>query len=864
MDGPTNLRTCGMTDPIGIEITRPALSWQLAATGPDARQTGYHVRVSPAGGGADLWDSGEVAGDEQRVEYAGRVLPSRTAAQWRVRVRDAAGRWSAWSESGRFELGLLRPDDWTASWITHPDWHGEGDPRAGENHPLPLLAGECTLAGPVARARLYVAGLGVYVASVNGTPVTDAALEPPYADFSRRVVYTTHDVTLLLRGGANAIGIELGPGIAHVLPHQDRYAKFFGSKASPRAIAQLEVGYADGTSDRFCTGVSWRAVGGPTVRSHWYGGEDHDARLAVAGWDVPGTDRSGWRPATVLPGTAETLRSRACPPVRVVERLPAARKLVAADGTPVFDVGTVVAGWTELRLDLPAGRHLRLVPGDQLDAYGRVAQSKPATGAPIFNTYVTRDGAQSWHPRFRYDGFRYVEAQGLPEHVGQEALTALVLRADNPRVGDFRTSNDLLNSVHTIIDRALQGNMYSVLTDCPHREKLGWLEQVHLLFDVVAYNYDVAAYYRELLVTMAEAQTSEGLVPDIAPEYVVFEDLFRDDPNWGGAIVRVPWQMYRWYGDRAALETHYTAMSRYVDYLTGRADDGILGYGLGDWIGLDSSTPVPLVATWGYWRAASTMARAAGVLGRDGDAKRFRALSEQIAAAFTGAFFHQESGTFGSGSQASEILALDLGVVPAELAPAVLDRVSEAIRPVNGGITVGEVALPALFRVLGRAGRHDALWEFATSTSHPSYGYQVLHGATALTEAWDGPTSGLSQNHFMLGAIDAWFYRCLAGIGQAPGSTGFRRLLIEPIMVGDLESVRASTATPFGRVAVSWQRQDGEFRLDVEVPAGSSARVRLPTPGSWRQAVPDEAVALDATAYEMPAGRWTLTATEGR
>ncbi|MEV0614264.1 family 78 glycoside hydrolase catalytic domain [Nonomuraea sp. NPDC050404] len=843
-----NLRTCDLTDPLGLETARPVLSWQLDGV---AEQSAYHVRVP------GLWDSGEVESADQRVTYGGEPLTSRTAARWQVRVRDAEGRWSDWSREARFELGLLEATDWTASWITHPDWYDENnDPRVGEGHPLPLLAGEFTAKGAIAQARLYVAGLGVYVASVNGAPVTDAVLEPAYSDFTQRVVYAVHDVTALLREGGNALGLALGPGIAHVFPHQDRYMKFFGSKGAPRAIAQLDVSYADGTSDRFGTDANWLATQGPTTRSHWYGGEDHDARLELPGWDAPGADRSGWRPVTVRPEDAGMLRSRACPPVKVTEDLPAVEKLVATDGTAVFDVGAVVAGWPELRLNLPAGKYLRLLPGDQLDDFGRVVQSKPTTGAPIFNTYVTKDGPQTWHPTFRYDGFRYVEAQGLPEHVGADALAALVLRADNAPIGRFETSDPLLNDIHTIIDRAVRGNMYSVLTDCPHREKLGWLEQAHLLFDVVAYNYDVAAYCRELLVTIAEAQTEDGLVPDTAPEYVVFDGAFRDDPNWGSALIRMPWQIYRWYGDTSAMELHYDAMGRYLDYLTGKSGDGILSHGLGDWFGLDRTTPVPLVATWGYWRAARTMAKVAGVLGRDDDAKRYRALTDAISAAFTGAFF--KDGRFGGGGQASEVFALDMGVVPEDLAPGVLDRLGGAVR--EGDITVGEIALPALYQVLTRAGRHEELFGFATSTTHPSYGYQVRNGATALTEAWDGPTRGLSQNHYMLGAIDAWFYGGLGGIGQAPGSNGFRRLLIEPAAPGDLTSVRASTASPFGPIGVSWQRADGAYSLEVEVPAGSSAEVRLPDLGLSRYKAPEGAVPVGERAWRVPAGQWTFGA----
>ncbi len=412
-----------------------------------------------------------------------------------------------------------------------------------------------------------------------------------------------------------------------------------------------------------------------------------------------------------------------------------------------------------------------------------------------------------------------------------------MVRADNEPVGEFTTSVELINDIHTIIDRAVQGNMYSVLTDCPHREKLGWLEETHLLFDVIAYNYDVAAYYRELLVTIAEAQTEDGLVPDIAPEYVVFADGFRDDPNWGSAIIQVPWQHYRWYGDAAVLEDHYPAMVRYLDYLTGRSEDGLLTYGLGDWITTDRTTPVPLVGTWGYWRAASAMIDIAAALGRTDDADRFRALATKISTAFGTAFLDPATGRYGNGGQASEILALDVGAVPPEEVDTVLDRLCDSV---DDGLNVGEIALPAVFRVLGEAGRHDALWRFANATEHPSYGYQVRHGATSLTEAWDGPTRGLSQNHFMLGAIDSWFYRHLAGIDQTAGSVGWRTLEIAPVIVDGLDSVTARTRGARGDIAVSWQRSEQTFRLQVEIPAGSTATVRLPALAGTTAVAPPE------------------------
>ena len=359
VEGPVELRTLAMVDPLGIGDPRPPFGWRLSATGP-ALTTAFQVQVAGteerlAAGRPDLWDSGEVAGDDQQCRYGGTPLPARTAACWRVRVRDESGGWTGWSATARFELGLLAPDDWSASWVSHPDWYAEGDPRVGEPHPLPLLAGEFTLSEAPVRARLHVAGAGVYYASINGAPTSDAVLEPAYTDFRRRVCSATHDVTALLAEGANVLGIELGPGIAHVFPHQDRYMKFYGSQLSPRAIAQLEVDYADGRTERFGTDDSWRATAGPTRRSHWFGGEDYDARREVAGWDRPGTDRADWSPVVIIPGDGPVPSARVCPPLRVVERIPAVARQTATDGTPIFDVGVVQAGFAEVQRR-PAGR----------------------------------------------------------------------------------------------------------------------------------------------------------------------------------------------------------------------------------------------------------------------------------------------------------------------------------------------------------------------------------------------------------------------------------------------------------------------------------------------------------------------------
>lgn len=695
---------------------------------------------------------------------------------------------------------------------------------------LPLLARQFSVDKRIRTARLYVAGLGVYAASINGKPVGKSVLDPGNTDVRQRVEYATYDVAQLLRRGGNAIGIELGNGTSNSVD-TTRWAKFHSSTATPRALAQLEITYADGTSTTVRTDPTWRSTAGGTTFSSWFGGEDYDARRAPAGWDTPGADLSGWRSAVVIgpPAPQTVLSARSAPPIEVVDTLRTIAVTEPKPGIRVADLGVNFAGWPQLTVSGPAGATVTMRPGELLNADGTVSQA--TTGSPIYDRYtLSGNGTETWHPRFAYHGFRYVQIEGLPA-----TITGLVLRAANASAGSFRSSNPLVNQIHGIIDRAIQSNMYSVLTDCPHREKLGWLEESHLVFDSVARNYDVAAYYRSIVRKVAEAQTPDGLVPDIAPEYDVFEGGFRDDPNWGGALVLAPLQAYQTYGDVTTLRTYYPAMVRYANYLTGKAKDGLLDYGLGDWIAFDQSTPLGVTATFGYYRVVRALATIATVLGKPGDAARWNSMADHIGQSFNKTYFDAAKHTYATGSQAADAMALDMGIVPAAERSAVYDHLIGNLRANGWLVSVGEIALPSLFRVLP----DDVIYKIATQVGRPSYGYQVRHGATSLTERWDGPTFGESQNHFMLGAIDAWFTSGLAGIRQMRG----RDLLIKPAVVGDLTAVSGRYMTMYGEVSSDWTRTGNTVRLTVTLPANTTATVVLP----------------DGTSHRVGSGRWTYS-----
>jgi alpha-L-rhamnosidase len=497
-------------------------------------------------------------------------------------------------------------------------------------------------------------------------------------------------------------------------------------------------------------------------------------------------------------------------------------------GNYVFDFGTNFAGWEQLQVSGPAGTKITMTPGELLNSNGTVSQA--TTGDPIYDTYIlSGNGTETWHPDFMYHGFRYLQVTGLPSAPTTSTFTGLELSTANASAGTFTSGNSLLNSINQIVDQAIQNNMCSVLTDCPHREKLGWLEEDHLVFDAVSRTYDVAAYYRELIRNIADAQLSNGLVPDIAPEYTVFSGGFRDDPNWGSTLILSAWQLYQTYGDVSTLRTYYSNMRNYLSYLQSKASGNLLNYGLGEWAAIDTSTPTGVTASYAYYEDAQTMSKIATVLGQTSDATTYSTLTQQIGSAFNTMYFNTTThNTYSTGSQADDAFALDMGIVPAQYQLAVLQHLVSAIRSNGNHLTVGEIALPALIRALAQGGRSDVLYDVTTQTSYPSYGYMVSTGSTALTEYWDGAAGTGSQDHFMLGYIKSWLSSNLGGIQADPSAVAYNKLIISPAVVGNLTQAASTYNTPYGEASSSWTKTGSVVTLQVTVPANTTATIKLP------------------------------------
>lgn len=702
-----------------------------------------------------------------------------------------------------------------ASWVTHPDWAVP----ARDLTRVPVLRRRFEVTEQPAKAILTLAGLGVWTATLDGLPLTADVLEPGSTEFRRRVAVTEVDVTGRLPPGDHQLLVELGEGPAHVREPAGRYTKFVGVRYAPRLVAQLTMTDRSGVQATVVTDRGWEAALGSTTFTHWYGGEDHDARI---------TDRD-WVPALVVESldSGPELWRRAAPSVRVVDAVPVVSRATLDDGSVVLDFGVNHAGRPVLHIEeaVPAGTQIELWPAENVDVNGRVDQR--STGEPIVDRYTAAGRTDRWHPRFCYHGYRYVELRTeVPETLGSVQLTSERLRSDNRRTGRFTCSDPTLNRIYELTDVAVQSNLFTVLTDCPHREKLGWLEQLHLVFPTLAHYFDVAPQLGDMVTHMADAQTADGLVPDIAPELARFGGGFRDDVNWGSAIAQLPAHLWRTYGDLGPAVAAWPAVLRYLDFLDTRLTDGLLRSGLADWKTLDESTPSALVHGHGYLALLRVMGELADAL--DEDSRPVRDRLEQARQRLAQEFVHHD-GTVGSGSQASYALALDAALVPAPLLGRCREHFLARLRDDDYRFTVGEIGLPPLFRVLGAAGRHDVLLELVSQRRGPGYANMIDSGCTALAETWEVIQGEASANHFMLGYVVTWLTENLAGLRQAPGSVGWRSAVVEPCALDLLEHASVEFDSPAGRYAVAWRREDARVALAVEVPPQGHAELRCPT-----------------------------------
>jgi predicted GH43/DUF377 family glycosyl hydrolase len=834
---PANLRCEGVVDPLGVDVEQPRLSWTVESHVRGARQTAYELLAAStsaalADDDGDLWASGKIASDETHfIPYAGKPLVSSQQVFWKVRTWDQEGKPSEWSTPATFTTGLVGKDAWKAKWIVAP-WTCESL----------LLRREFNVKPGLKRAIAHVCGLGQFELSINGQKSGSEVLAPGWTKYNRTVLYETRDVTPLVAEGANAVGLALGDGMFTV-ERRNRFSKFQGTFGPQRAIVQIELEYADGTHETIVTDESWRMHPGPVTYNDVYGGEDYDARRAQRGWDRPKFDDAGWENAVELVRPSGQLRglTASAPPLGEIETIRPIAINRLSETRDVVDLGQNASYMPRISVSGPAGSTVRLTHAELVHTDGSIDRdSCGGNRGPAYWQYTkATDDPETWFPQFFYAGCRYLQVDKIPaEPKGVlprlDELEGVVVHSTAEPIGDFKCSNELLNRIRTLVRWAQRSNMVSVLTDCPHREKLGWLEQYHLNGPAIRYEFDVTRIFNKGMRDMADSQTKEGLIPNIAPEYTVFDGTFRAAAEWGCSLILVPWQQYQFTGDTALMSEYYEPMQKYMKYLASKAHDHILDEGLGDWYDLGPAdrpgfaqlTLPPVTATAFYYYDAHLMSKIATVLGKDEDARRYARLAADIRAAWLAKFRHEQDGTYASNSQCANSIALVMELAEPEDRAKALEAVVADVRMHGNAMTAGDVGFRYLLQALAQGGRSDLIYAMINQDERPGYGYQLKHGATSLTEAWDANRHA-SHNHFMLGHITEWFYKDLVGIDSDPAGPGFKKIIVRPAPVGDLEWAEATYKSARGPISVRWDRDGDRFKLAVTIPANTTATVYL-------------------------------------
>lgn len=883
-----NLRCEYLTNPLGIDETRPRLSWILETNRRGARQVAWQVKIASSreqleAGNADLWNSSKVESDQStHIVYDGKPLNSHMECHWQVTVWDEQGEIVV-SEPALWTMGLLSADDWQATWITHDPEIIRRDTEAveaTETEPgtVPLFRKAFVVSAPVRRATLYATARGIIDLHLNGRQVTTDRFVPEWTDYHKRLHYRTFDITEQIAPGENALGAMLGDGWwSGYIGWQETRGQY-GTLVNS-LLLQLEVELENGDKLIIGTDESWRCDTSPIMSSDFMMGEIYDARREQVGWSEAGFDDSRWLPVKSVAsptvriphfafsnnveqetGQPLPLVAQRSEPVRVVEKLTPVSVHEKVPDTFIYDLGQNIAGWVEITLSVPAGTRIQLRHGERLSPDGSL-YTENLRRAKATDIYIAKgEESETWQPRFTFHGFQFIELTGLDAPLPLSAIRGCVVMSATPPAGEFSCSHPLVNRLWQNALWGQKGNFLTVPTDCPQRdERLGWMGDAQVFLRTATYNMDVAAFFTKWMTDVTDSQDVDGIFPDVAPriregDNFVGLDGLGGGAGWADAGVIVPWTMWRVYGDQRILARHWDSMVRWLEWLEQTNPRGIrenkLGNNYGDWLCVPSDTsfrthsPMKTLLATAYWADdAAKMASMAQALGKNSDAERFDAMFRRIRRAFQDEWLLEE-GRLAVESQTAYLLALAFDLLPEEVRSQAAAHLVENIEQLDWHLSTGFIGIRLLNPVLTEMGYPEVAYRLLLNEDYPSWLYPVLHGATTIWERWNGWTAeeGFfnphmnSFNHYSLGSVSEWLYRYVAGIRLEEQAPGFQRFLIKPYVDSRLTYARARYHSIHGMIESHWTLEDNLFRLDVRIPANTTARVLVPCkPGSELQ-----------------------------
>lgn len=850
-------------EPLGIETNEPSLSWKLSSPARNQYQSAYQVLVADnpeqlKKNTGNYWNSGKITSSQSlHIIYNGKKLLSAKKYYWQIRVWDKTNTPSLWSSIASWQMGLSQQSYWQdASWVGLDKMEtaqrlAQGIPFTMEwqnkkienfpvnNHAMPIFRKEISVKKKIQSASAFVCGLGQFDFFINGKKVSNHFLDPGWTNYDQYALYASFDITGYLKKNENVFGVMLGNGFYYIPNIENRWKPLANAFGYPSLKAKIIINYSDGSNEEIGTNSSWKVTEGPVSFTTIFGGEDYDATKELPGWQKIGYDDSGWQNALIVEGPAKLVSQQSN--FSTINKIFEAKSISEPQpGIWVYDFGQNASAIPAIKVSGKKGDIIKLIPGELLDSTNLVTQK--GVGGPVYFTYTLKgDSIETWQPQFTYYGYRYVQvvgsvpggkanASGLPVIMNMKSLHTGNAAAT---VGSFKCSDKLFNDIFNLIDWSVKSNMASVLTDCPHREKTGWLEVSYLMESSIMYNYDAYALYKKIIDDVIAAQYPTGRFPDYAPEYYRMP-RFSDFPEWGSTGIILPWYIYKRYGDKKVLESSYPNAKKYAEYLRNKAESNIINFGIGDWfdigpkpVGPSQLTPLGVTATATYYYDVTILANMAELLNQEDDYNLYNKLAADIKDAFNKKYFNNETKQYATGSQTANAMAIFMSLVNPEFKDEVLKNIVGDIAQRNYSLTCGDIGYRYLLKVLEEGNEAEVIYKMNSRSDVPGYGYQLAKGATALTESWQA-FPYVSNNHCMLGHLMEWFYGGLCGIKQEDSSVAFKDIIIKPQPVENISFAETSYDSPYGKIRSAWKKTIDGFELEVEIPVNATATIIIP------------------------------------
>ena len=871
---PVYLRCEYKSNPV-IDAANPRLSWILESDVNSQVQTAYRIIVSSSpeklkNDEGDLWDTKKVDGDQTyQIKYEGKNLSSRQTCYWKVMSWDKSGNPGNWSEPAKWEMGLLNKGEWDGEWIGY-DFNELGKGEVYHLPPAPYLRKEINVKKKIKNAKLYVTALGLYEFYINNKRIGEDYLTPGWTDYNKRVYYQTYDVTNNLHEGENAVGSILSYGwyagyVGYALLVGNPQVRNFYGKV-PVLMAQLEVEYENDEKEIIVTDRSWKTNYGPIVESDILNGETYDSRKEFRGWSEAGFNDKDWRDVKVFQKTDRQIQCYPGNPVQVTQIMEPKTITPLGSGKYIFDMGQNFAGIIKLKVKGNVGDTIVVRYSEMLYPDGSLMTAN-LRKARATDTYILKGdpNGEVYIPHFTYHGFQFVEVDGLKETPSTKTLSGLVLGSVTPAVGTFECSNPMLNKLYSNIVWTQRSNFVDIPTDCPQRdERLGWTGDAQVYVSSAALNMDIAAFYTKWLVDLNDAQMSDGAYPPYAP-FPRIRSYDTYSPGWMEAGVICPYQIYKSYDDTEVIKRYWSNLTRFMKFLEekskekfyfseGSFEDIKPKGGFGDWLSIGKNTSPDMLATMYYAYCAQLMSEMADAVGQKDDSEYYAEVNKKVKAAFLkhyvapdgklkcdaevygdGKGYNDGEHGFSGHTQTAYANAIYMHILPDSLIEKAGEYLEELVKENDSYLTTGFLGVKQLLPALSATGNSQTAYKLLLNKEYPSWGYEILNGATTIWERWnsytktEGFVSGMNSfSHYSFGAVYEWMFNNMAGIKNV--NAAYEDIIIKPEMdTKEITYTKVSLKTMSGEVISSWELAGNKLTLNITIPVNSSAKVYIPT-----------------------------------